>query len=74
MYVFCSLFQPYKNIIRQDKQSKHHVFTQTDPNLVHHTYGARYGTSPIPKYRIASKVTLILVLLVPLTIISCVYL
>ncbi|THV01735.1 glutamate decarboxylase, partial [Dendrothele bispora CBS 962.96] len=38
-----------------DKPSKHHVLTQTDPNVVHHTYGARYGTNPIPKYHIASK-------------------
>ncbi|KAJ7581046.1 glutamate decarboxylase [Mycena floridula] len=37
----------------RDKKS-HHFLTKTDPNVISHSYGARYGTTPIPKYRIAS--------------------
>jgi len=35
--------------------SKHHHLTGTDRNVVHSSYGARYGTAPIPKYHFASK-------------------
>ncbi|EEB91124.1 hypothetical protein MPER_10570 [Moniliophthora perniciosa FA553] len=38
-----------------DKKTKHHVLTKTDPNQIQHTYGARYGTNPIPKYHLPSK-------------------
>ncbi|KAK7043692.1 glutamate decarboxylase gad1 [Paramarasmius palmivorus] len=38
-----------------DKKTKHHVLSKTDPNALHHSYGARYGTNPIPKYHIPSK-------------------
>ncbi|KAF9264894.1 glutamate decarboxylase [Marasmius fiardii PR-910] len=46
-----------EHILQQshDKPHKHHVLTGTDPNQIHQTYGARYGTSPVPKYQIASK-------------------
>lgn len=39
----------------QDKKSKHYKLTGTDSNTITHSYGARYGTEPIPKYHIASK-------------------
>ncbi|KAI3610861.1 glutamate decarboxylase [Moniliophthora roreri] len=38
-----------------DKKTKHHVLTKTDPNEIQHSYGARYGTNPIPKYHLPSK-------------------
>ncbi|KAK1222792.1 glutamate decarboxylase gad1 [Marasmius sp. AFHP31] len=38
-----------------DKPHKHHALTKSDPNALHHSYGARYGTHPVPKYHIASK-------------------
>jgi len=38
----------------RDKKS-HHVLTKTDPNVIQSSYAARYSTSPIPKYSIASK-------------------
>ncbi|KAG7092241.1 hypothetical protein E1B28_008607 [Marasmius oreades] len=38
-----------------DKGHKHHALTGTNPNELHHTYGARYGTAPVPKYQISSK-------------------
>jgi hypothetical protein len=40
----------------QDKKSHYHGLTRTNLAEVNHSYGARYGTSPIPKYHIASKV------------------
>ncbi|KAG6909447.1 hypothetical protein DXG01_000432 [Tephrocybe rancida] len=39
----------------QDKKSHFHGLTNANLNQVQHTYGARYSTNPIPKYRIASK-------------------
>ncbi|KAL0572634.1 glutamate decarboxylase gad1, partial [Marasmius crinis-equi] len=41
-----------------DKPHKHHVYTKSDPNQLQHSYGARYGTQPVPKYHIASKARL----------------
>ncbi|KAF5391314.1 hypothetical protein D9757_002083 [Collybiopsis confluens] len=38
-----------------DKKSQHHRLTGINPNSIQHSYGARYGTQPIPKYRFASK-------------------
>ncbi|KAJ3723453.1 glutamate decarboxylase [Lentinula guzmanii] len=38
-----------------DKKSKHHKLTGTDSNTIQHSYGARYGTQPIPKYHFSSK-------------------
>ncbi|KAG7452756.1 glutamate decarboxylase [Guyanagaster necrorhizus] len=38
-----------------DKKSHVHSLTHTKPDLVQHSYGARYGTNPIPKYHLASK-------------------
>ncbi|KAF8226168.1 glutamate decarboxylase [Tricholoma matsutake] len=38
-----------------DKKSHHHSFTETDPNRINHSYGARYNSNPIPKYHLASK-------------------
>ncbi|KAH7889792.1 glutamate decarboxylase [Phlebopus sp. FC_14] len=46
-------------LIRESKEKKHHHhhFTGTDVNKVVHPYGARYGTSPIPKFHLPSKGT-----------------
>ncbi|TFK55286.1 glutamate decarboxylase [Heliocybe sulcata] len=41
----------------QDKHFKHHALTGTNANTISHAYGARYGTEPIPKYKIPSKGT-----------------
>ncbi|KAF8892646.1 glutamate decarboxylase [Infundibulicybe gibba] len=38
-----------------DKKNHYRKFTKTTGNTVNHSYGARYGTSSIPKYHIASK-------------------
>ncbi|KAF9050759.1 glutamate decarboxylase [Hymenopellis radicata] len=32
-----------------------HALTGSDPNALQHSYGARYGTTPIRKYHLASK-------------------
>jgi glutamate/tyrosine decarboxylase-like PLP-dependent enzyme len=29
--------------------------TKSDPRSINHPYGSRYGTDPIPKYKIPSK-------------------
>ncbi|KAJ8483225.1 hypothetical protein ONZ45_g14672 [Pleurotus djamor] len=44
-------------LIRQshDKKTHHSALTQHHPDNLEHSYGARYGTQPISKYRIASK-------------------
>ncbi|KAA1471234.1 glutamate decarboxylase [Dentipellis sp. KUC8613] len=39
----------------KDKKMHVHQLTKTNPNSLSHTYGARYGTSSIPKYHIPSK-------------------
>ncbi|KIY69590.1 glutamate decarboxylase [Cylindrobasidium torrendii FP15055 ss-10] len=39
----------------KDHDRTPHALTGSDPNEIHHTYGARYGTSTIPKYHISSK-------------------
>ncbi|KAG6840706.1 hypothetical protein C0991_004950 [Blastosporella zonata] len=46
-----------EHLIREshDKKSHFHGFTKANLDQIQHTYGARYGTNPIPKYRIASK-------------------
>jgi glutamate decarboxylase len=41
----------------KDKKGHLHSLTKTDPNKMTHPYGSRYGTLPIPKYRIPSKGT-----------------
>ncbi|KAG6884944.1 hypothetical protein C0993_007126 [Termitomyces sp. T159_Od127] len=38
-----------------DKKPNYHGLTKTNINELHHTYGSRYGTNPVPKYKIASK-------------------
>ncbi|KAG5645812.1 hypothetical protein DXG03_005153 [Asterophora parasitica] len=38
-----------------DKKSHYHGLTKSNIHRVEHTYGARYNTTPIPKYNIASK-------------------
>ncbi|KAG6896114.1 hypothetical protein C0992_010255 [Termitomyces sp. T32_za158] len=39
----------------QDKRSHHHGLTQANLSEIEHAYGSRYGTNPIPKYKIPSK-------------------
>ena len=43
----------------RDKKAKNHAhhLTNSDPTLMSSAYGARYGTSPLPKYKIPYKVT-----------------
>ncbi|KAF5387057.1 hypothetical protein D9615_001798 [Tricholomella constricta] len=38
-----------------DKKSHYHGLTKANARQVEHTYGARYNTSPIPKYSISHK-------------------
>jgi len=38
-----------------DKKSHYRNLTKSHPDSVAHSYGARYGTNPIPKYHLASK-------------------
>ncbi|KAG5727584.1 Glutamate decarboxylase [Termitomyces sp. T112] len=38
-----------------DKKPHYHGLSQVNMNEVQHTYGSRYGTNPVPKYKIASK-------------------
>ncbi|KAG6828666.1 hypothetical protein H0H92_007081 [Tricholoma furcatifolium] len=42
--------------ILQDKKPHFHGLTKANLQQITHSYGARYGTTPVPKYRIASKV------------------
>ena len=46
-----------ENILQQarDHRSHAHHLTKSDPNQNSAAYGARYGTEPIPKYKIPSK-------------------
>ncbi|KAG6861714.1 hypothetical protein C0995_012718 [Termitomyces sp. Mi166 len=39
----------------RDKKPHYHGLTKANLNEVHHAYGSRYGTNPVPKYKIASK-------------------
>ncbi|EIW85268.1 glutamate decarboxylase [Coniophora puteana RWD-64-598 SS2] len=41
----------------KDKKNHHHQLTKSDPNKIHHPYGARYGTASIPKYHLPSTGT-----------------
>ncbi|KAG6887531.1 hypothetical protein C0995_014634 [Termitomyces sp. Mi166 len=41
--------------IHKDKKSHYHGLTQANLGQIEHTYGSRYGTNPIPKYKIPSK-------------------
>jgi glutamate decarboxylase len=41
----------------QDKKTHFRALTKSHPNEASHPYGARYGTTPIPKYHIPSKGT-----------------
>ena len=42
---------------KPDKKHAHaHLLTQNDPNVASHTYGARYGTSSFPKFKMPSTV------------------
>lgn len=43
----------------KDKKARNHAhhLTQTDPTQTSSAYGARYGTLPLPKYKIPSKGT-----------------
>ncbi|KAL0947169.1 hypothetical protein HGRIS_013295 [Hohenbuehelia grisea] len=38
-----------------DKKTHVRNLTQQDPNLLHSSYGARYGTNPVSKYHLPSK-------------------
>ncbi|KAG6821145.1 hypothetical protein H0H93_005365 [Arthromyces matolae] len=38
-----------------DKKPHYHGLTQTNLDLIQHSYASRYNTNPVPKYRIASK-------------------
>ncbi|KAG6844493.1 hypothetical protein H0H87_006567 [Tephrocybe sp. NHM501043] len=46
-----------EHLLRQshDKKSHFHGLTKANLETINHTYGARYGTTPVPKYKIASK-------------------
>lgn len=39
----------------QDHKSHSHHLTRSDPSQVSHAYGARYGTTPLPKFKLPSK-------------------
>ncbi|KAG6884943.1 hypothetical protein C0993_007125 [Termitomyces sp. T159_Od127] len=41
--------------LSKDKRSHHHGLTQANLSEIEHAYGSRYGTNPIPKYKIPSK-------------------
>ncbi|TDL27212.1 glutamate decarboxylase [Rickenella mellea] len=40
-----------------DHKSHAHHLTKVDPSKSHHPYGSRYGTNPLPKYKIPSTGT-----------------
>ena len=41
----------------QDKKTHYRNLTKSHPGEFKHPYGARYGTTPIPKYHLPSKVS-----------------
>ena len=43
----------------QDKKAVYHGRTKANLREIQNPYGARYGTTPVPKYHIASKVHLV---------------
>lgn len=43
----------------QDKKAVYHGRTKGNLREIQNPYGARYGTAPVPKYHIASKVHLV---------------
>jgi glutamate decarboxylase len=56
--MFCSEIKVSCHIdpVVQDKKSHFANLTKKGPQTtVSHSYGARYGTNPIPKYHLASK-------------------
>lgn len=58
MYAYMPLIDDTLLINSKDKNGTHGEFAAEQAQESLYSYGSRYGTNPIPKYRISSKVSL----------------
>lgn len=57
---YMSLIDDTLLINSKDKHAAHGEIAPAQAQGAIYTYGSRYGTNPVPKYRISSKVSLVI--------------